>query len=101
MCVASHYHIYLRMVTMTHSTEKLTLCITHLVFRLHGLTENAAEWLAHLLIREILFSNLGPETSYPEFFCRFSQSFLANAGIVPQVRPRPFLYPFFPQHIIH
>jgi hypothetical protein len=36
-----------------------------------------------LRIREILGSNLGPETDYPEVFRDVPQSLQKNAGIVP------------------
>jgi hypothetical protein len=42
------------------------------------------EWLAYLLrILEVPVSNLGPETSYPDFNRGFSQFLQTNAGIVP------------------
>jgi hypothetical protein len=58
----------------------------------------AAEWLALLFrIRNVLDSNLDPETGYPgEGFRDFSQSLEANAGIVPQIRPTYFPSLSFP-----
>jgi hypothetical protein len=43
------------------------------------------EYLARLLrIREVLGSNVGPETGYPDFYFRdFPQSLQASAGTVP------------------
>jgi hypothetical protein len=41
-------------------------------------------WLTLLLrIREVLGSNLDPETGYPDTFSWFSKSLPENAGIVP------------------
>jgi hypothetical protein len=47
-------------------------------------------WLTLLLrIREVMGSNLGPKTGYPDYvWCGFPQSFQANAGILAQIRPR-------------
>jgi hypothetical protein len=43
----------------------------------------AVEWLVPLLrIREILGSNLGPETGYPEGFRGFIQSLHVSTGII-------------------
>jgi hypothetical protein len=48
-------------------------------------------WLTLLLrIREVMGSNLGPKTGYPDYvWCGFPQSFQANSGILAQIRPRP------------
>jgi hypothetical protein len=43
-----------------------------------------AEWLEPLLrTPEVPSSNLGSETGYPDMFLCFSQTFQADAGIVP------------------
>jgi hypothetical protein len=49
-----------------------------------GIKLNAsAEWLAVLLhVWEVLGSNLGPETGYPEVFGDFPQSLQVDAGTV-------------------
>jgi hypothetical protein len=60
------------------------------------------EWLTLLPpIREVLVSNLFPETGYPDWCFRgFPQSLQENAGTVPNVRPPPLL-PHPSQFIIH
>lgn len=49
------------------------------------------EWLALLLlIREVMGSDLGLETGYADsFFVFFFQYVRPDAGLVPQIRPRP------------
>jgi hypothetical protein len=40
------------------------------------------EWLPHqLYIQEVMGSNLGPDSSYPDMFCDFPQSSLTNAKV--------------------
>jgi hypothetical protein len=40
--------------------------------------------------REVLGSNVGPETGYTDGrFSRFPQSLQATDGLVPKIRPRP------------
>jgi hypothetical protein len=47
----------------------------------------AVKWFAFLLhIWEILGSNLGSETRYPEDLCGFAQSLQTYVKLVPQIR---------------
>jgi hypothetical protein len=57
---------------------------TYQLFRLYSIKVITAKWLPLLLHKwEVLGSNLGLETDYPEVYCSSSQSLQANAGTGP------------------
>jgi hypothetical protein len=49
-----------------------------------------------LYIREVLGSNLGSETGYPEGFCGFPEPLQANEGQYLKIRPWPLPCKSFP-----
>jgi hypothetical protein len=66
---------------------------------LDGRTNVMVEGLTLLLrIRKFPGSNLCPETWYPKCFRGSSQSVQANAGVVPEIRPRALSSTSFPFH---
>jgi hypothetical protein len=91
------FTVYLRvLVTLPYSfifstllNFSLSFSFSLLFFRVSPTV--AVEWLILLLhVREILGSNLGPETgSSRRGFLGFPQSFHSNTGIVPSVKPQP------------
>jgi hypothetical protein len=61
----------------TFPLHNFSICTLHL-------PNIAVEWLALLFhIQEVQCSNLGLETTYPEFFMFFSHYFQENVRIVP------------------
>jgi hypothetical protein len=73
-------------VFFKHKDWNIQLPLKSVPLTLSMIPNVVVKWLTLLLcIRQVLGSNLSPETSYPEVLYGFLQSLQANAEIVPSM----------------